>query len=736
MFAAVGSAGAQQFPPTSASTEPPDPSPFKLDTIVVTAQKRKQPALDVPISMTVLGQSEIEKARGGTLEDIQQLVPSLSLESQSGYDVLTIRGVGGGGRNIGFDPRVGVYLDGIYMGQAQALRQPLFDIEQVEVLRGPQGHLFGRNTVAGAINMTTRAPTSEFEGSVRGVIGSKGMYESYGTVSGPISEKLLGKISIASETRGGFTTNLYDGQKLDDLQRYTARGQIVVMPTDKLNISISADSSNAKQKLILGEPTSGLFGLSLAGGVLPNRTVNFNTTPTDAVALYGGGITVNYTMDSGHVLTAIAGYRNTHGEKRVDNDYSPTDLLRVFFVDDYKQSSEEIRIASPNRGRARYVGGFYHLSETAKTDRKATIGLDAGTALVQFPGAPALLPFGPVLGVLPGAVISNNGEVKTNTYALFGALDYAILESLTLNLGVRYTHEKKALLFNLDGSAGGAFGIGSLTNFRDSRSESNVSPTVGVTYALSTNQNIYAKTSRGYKSGGWNAEFLSTNGVKNPSFGAESVDSQEVGMKGKLFDSRLRYDLAAYTSRFKNFQVFQFVDLGAGATSIELRNAAQVESRGLEANLTLWPTRQLEIGARIGLVRATFSSFNNCSPTVDCTGHRLPYAPSFTSTLTANYVMPQPGLGGKLNLYVEYSHHGKSFSDPVNDPVTQNVPSRQQVNARLSYIRNNSPWDINLWVRNLFDKDTVATRGRDFLGNLIVRRVDPRVAGLEAKFSF
>lgn len=734
MCAFACSAGAQQTTSEPTSTDNGETAALVLDAIPVTAQKRQQSAQDVPISMTVLDRNELEKARGGTLEDIQQLVPGFSLDSQSRFNVITIRGVGGGGNIIGFDPRAGVYLDGIYMGQAQALGQPLFDVEQVEVLRGPQGHLFGRNTVAGVINITTRAPTSEPEGYVRSVIGNHGTQEGYATVSGPITETVLGKISVASETRDGFTTNLYDGQKLDDLKRLTGRGQIVILPTDKLSISISADSSNTKQKQIQGEAVSDLYGLPLPGGTLPKRTVDLNTTPFEAVNLSGGNITTNYTMDSNHVLTAIFGYRDTHHELQIDNDYSAKDLFRNFFVDDFKQFSEEIRIASPNQGRARYVMGLYHLNETADTDRKAIIGEDAGTTLVRNPRFAVPTLFSVVTGTSPGVAFSNNSEVQTDSSALFGALDYDLVESLTLNLGARFTHETKSVLSNLDGSQSGNFKIGSLTNYQDSRSENQVSPTVGATYAISKDQNLYAKYSRGFKSGGWSTTFLSTNGVKNPTFDTETVNSYEVGTKGTL--NRLRYDLAAYVSRFTNYQLYQIVNLGGGASSIELRNAAAVESRGIDASFALRAASQLDIGLNFGLVKATFISFNTCSITVDCTGHQLPYAPSFTSTLTADYGMRLPDLRGKLDFYGEYSYHGKSFSDVVNDSATQRIPSRELVNTRLGFIPDNSHWDLSLWARNLFDKDTVMQRDRGFLGNLTVRRVDPRTVGFEAKYNF
>jgi iron complex outermembrane receptor protein len=713
--------------------QPAEPS--TLGAVVVTAQKRPQPAQDVPISMVVIGEDGFELSGSSSLEEIQHLIPSFSIEKQAAYNAVTIRGIGGGGRNIGFDPRVGVYLDGVYMSQAQALGQMLFDAGQVEVLRGPQGHLFGRNTVAGAVSITTRAPSDVFEGSTRGVVGSKGIREAYAVVSGPLSERVLGRISVAGETRDGFITNLFDGQRLDDMNRKLVRGQIAIVPSNRLRINLSFEASRIRQKLINGEPTSDIFGLALPGGPLPRRTVNFDTAPSEDVDLFGLNMTANYTTESGHVVTAIAGYRDTHQVKRVGNDYGPADLLRTHYVDDFAQHSQEIRLASPVSGRVRYVVAVYHLNERARTDRTATIGLDAAVTNVLHPVF-GLVPFTAIAGTLPGSVVSNDGTVRTRSSALFGNMDYELTSSLTLNLGARYTHERKRLLFNLDGSASGNFNIATLAGYRDSLKESQLSPSLGATYTVSRQQNIYAKYVRGFKSGGWNLDFIDPNAAADPSFGTETVDGIEAGTKGTLLDGRLRYDVAAYASRYKNFQVFQFVDLGAGATSILLRNAAKSESHGVDAGLTWRASSRVDIGIQLGWNQAVFKQFDTCSTTVDCTGHRLPYAPKYSSAVTARYVHPLQGLDGKLELYGEYARRGKAFTDPVNDPVTQMIPARDLVNVPLGFFPDRARWDIGLWVRNLFDEDAAAIRARDFLGNEITRRIDPRTMGIEARVSF
>ena len=734
VYAVVATAAAQQAPSGTSVAG------TALEEVVVTTQRRQQKEEEVPISMAVVNSDSLEKSRSASLQQMQDLVPAFSMENQGGFDVLTVRGVGGGGRNIGFDPRVGVYLDGIFMGQAQALQQPLFDIDRVEVLRGPQGYLFGRNTVAGAVNITTLAPTNDFESTLRADVGSYGTLEGYGTLSGPISDGVLGRIAVASEQHDGFTTNLYNGEKLDNLRRLTARGELLFRPTDRLDVKIGGDVSTSQQKIIIGEPTTGLFGLPLAGGELPPRTVDFNTQPFADVNLGGGNVTANYKLDGGQVVTAIVGYRRTRQERQDDNDYTPYDLLWTYYVEDFKQSSEELRIASSNTGSVRYVFGLYNLREDANTNRTAYIGQDAGTALVVpyvTPGGQLIfLPFTVALGVQPGATVPSSGDVVTKTSAVYGELDYDIVKTLTLNLGARYTHETKDVLFNLDGSESGAFAIGTLVNYTDSRKEDRVSPSVGLTWAVAKDQNIYAKWSTGFKSGGWNMDFLSAAGTQNPAFNTETVESYELGAKGRLADGRIRYDLAAYTSTFNNFQVSEFVELGAGATDIELKNAAEAKSKGVEGSLTARVARDLDLGLTAAYVDATFTSFSTCSPTVNCTGNELPYAPKVTAAFTVDYSVPLGGAGGRLVAFGEYSYHGPSWSDVENDPTFQHIPGREVVNARIGYASDHSTWGADLWARNLFNSDAVALQGRDFLGNEFIRRIDPRTYGLELRYSF
>jgi len=691
-----------------------------FEEIVVTAQKRTQSVVDVPIAMSVLNSSQLEKTRAKSLADIQQLIPNLTLEPANGFANISIRGVGGGGRNIGFDSRSGLYIDGVYIGQAAALQQPLFDIERVEVLRGPQGHLFGRNTVSGAVNLVTRAPSEETGGSLKAVIGNKDTYEIYGTIEGALDEKVLGKISAAYETRGGLTTNLFNDEKIDDLKRTTLRAQLRFLASEKLTVDVFGDYSNTKQTQIIGEPQTDLFSAITPGFPAPPRTVNFNITPRSNSELAGGSVAANYTLDDGHIITSVSGYRFSQLDTRNDTDYGPRDLVSVNFFDKSNQFSQEIRLVSPDDQALRYVVGLYYLREDAKTERHVPMGEDIQSVFATIP--------------TDGDIIVM-GDIVTSSYAAFSAIDFDIADWVTLNLGGRYTHENKNLDYDLEGN--GIFGIATLLDSKHARSEDNFKPTIGFTFAASKNVNLYAKFATGFKSGGFNVDFLNALAVDDFSFDTETVKSYEVGVKGTAADGRFHFDLAGFVANYDDFQNLQFVDLGGGVTSIRLRNAAKVKTQGVEAALTAYITDNLKVSANIGILDATFSSFPDAAGLgVDYDGESLLNAPKFTGSIAVDYHMPVNDLNGAFDAYFEFSHRDTSRSRLDPDPTRYLIDSRNLVNTRVSYTPNEGSWTLSLWSNNLFNEDYLDRSSRDFLGNQIIRRGHERTFGAAVKVKF
>ena len=716
---------------TSGYAEQSEPISEELwEEIVVTAQKREQSITDVPISMTALGEDAIDKTRARSLGDIQQLVPNFSFDSVNGFDNINVRGVGGGGRHIGFDSRAGLYIDGVYIGQTAALAQPLFDIERIEVLRGPQGHLFGRNTVSGAVSLVTRAPSEETNFSLRGVAGNHETFELYATLEGTLSDKVFGKLSAAVETREGFVKNSFDGEDLDNLDRTTVRGQLRFLPTDSLSIDLFADYSDTEKRLIVGEPQTDFFDTVTPGFPAPSRRVNFNTEPKSENEISGTSATVNYAFQNGHTLTSITGFRSSEQARSNDTDYGPNDLIFIDFFDESDQFSQEIRLASPDDQSLRYVIGLYYLNEDAESLRLATIGQDTA-ALVPFVIPGVFVPFA-AFGLAPGGVISIDTQVETNSFAAFAAVDWDVSDRVTLNFGARFTDETKDLNYSLDGTQSGGLGIGTLLGFKNDRSESHFKPTVGVTFAITEDINLYAKYATGFKSGGFNSDFLDAASLADFTFDTEEVESYEVGVKGRVAGGRIQFDIAAFTATYDDFQILQFVDLGGGATSIQLRNAAEVESKGVEGSFSWYASDAFQIGVTIGVLDATFESFPNAAGIgVDFDGNDLPNAPELSGSLTLDYRMPIASLGGRIDWYAEYSYRDSSFTLARNDPNLDNIDERSLVNARVTYTAESEKWSLGLWARNLLDEEYIVVHARDFLGNQFVRRGDPSTWGAE-----
>ncbi len=725
--------------------EPPSPpasatsnwSVQTLPPVVVTAEKRPKFIENVPISVTVVDQQSLTNTSANKLADMQQLVPNFTVVQHGIWNQLSIRGIGGGGRNIGFDTRTGVYLDGVYMGQVPALESPLLEIEQIEVLRGPQGYLFGRNTVAGAVNITTRGPTREFEGYYRTGLGNHHSRENFASVSGPISEDLLGKISIGADSHNGFVYNTFNGTDIKDLGRLSTRGQLSWRASDQLKINLSGDYSRIHQSDFEGGAVTGLFDAPLASAAATRRAVDLNDQPRVTSRLSGVNLTATYDTLEGGKVTSISGYRSTLGKLRADNDLSSVDLVRTHFRDEFRQLSQEIRFASSVTEPFRYVTGIFYLHETADTARTAFFGTDVSTP-ITLPGAPGPAPFDSVFGVAAGSRVPTSGAVKTNSYAAFASADYDLTDRLTFNLGLRYTYETKDLTYSIDGSQGGALGFATISNYKDRRRDYDISPTVGVSYALTGDLNLYGKYSSGFKSGGWNVDFLTTPQISNDlSFNKETADSYEVGLKGSAFNHRVQYDLAVFLAKYRNFQVFQFVGLASGQTIILLRNAARAETKGLEASAHALLTSNLTVGVNLGLLDAKFKSFPGGGPGgTDAAGQRMPDAPKVTAAVTGNYAIPVDSLGGKIDFYGEATFRSKSLSGISNDPSISGLTSRNVVNVRLSFVPSNRHWQLSAWARNLFDKAYTTSHGRDFFGNQFLRYGDPRLFGVEAQINF
>ncbi|MBS0517014.1 MAG: TonB-dependent receptor [Proteobacteria bacterium] len=685
-----------------------------LETITVTAQKREQNLLDVPLSIAVVNADALERVRANDLRDAARLAPNVSIQRQGAIDTVFVRGIGGGGRNIGFTTRAGVYVDGVYAGQFASVNQDALDVDRIEFLRGPQGHLFGRNTDSGAISIVTAAPRFDFGGSVQASYGNKDLVELRGTINAPLSEGVAIRISASHRTRDGFTINVPTGTDLDNINRDSLRGRLRAEISPDVTLDLAGDYSHDRTNKAIGEPLTDTFGTGPTP--LPGKfDTPFNTIPLQNIHGGGGSATLGWTLGDGLTLTSVSGWRETRWERRNDLDYVPLDLADMHYRDRFRQFSQEVRLAFTGNALSG-VAGLYYFDERAKTDRQVFAGSQTG-----------LLPF----GLTPGLTARVRADIATRSYAAFAAADWKLTGALTLNLGGRFTHDRLRLR---DYSTMGpiVFGLGTVTGFDDGQSADSFDPSVGLTYAVAPATNLYARYARGYKSGGWNVDFISAavfaDGLR---FRPERVDSGEIGLKHQGRDVRL--SLSAFYMTIGDYQIDQFVDLGAGQTSIQLKNAARARSWGAEAQLDAQPVARLNLSLGAGYTNAEFRRFpDGGGPGVDLDGNRLPYAPRITASAEVRYAIPL-GLGPTLNLSADWTYRSKSFAGPENLP-RQRIDARHLVGARAALEGRN--WQLAGWVRNLFDTGYIDNRIFDFFQTAVVERGEPRTYGVTGKVSF
>lgn len=685
-----------------------------LDTITVTAQKREQKLQDVPLSIAVVGADALERTHARDLRDAARLAPNVSIQRQGAIDTVFVRGIGGGGRNIGFTTRAGVYVDGVYAGQFALVNQDALDIDRIEFLRGPQGHLFGRNTDSGAISIVTAAPAFDLSGTVEASYGNKDLFELRGTINAPLSDSIAVRLSTSHRERDGFTLNLPTGTDLDNIDRDSLRGRLRAEIGPDTTLDLAGDYSHDRTNKAIGEPITDTFGTGPSP--LPGAfDTPFNVDPLQDIRTGGGSATLEWKFTDRLSLTSISGYRETRWQRRNDLDYVPLDFATMNYNDRFRQFSQEIRVNFTS-DRLSGVAGLYYFDERARTDRKVFAGSDTG-----------LLPF----GLTPGLTAQVQADVNTRSYAAFAAADWKLADMLTVNLGGRFTHDRLRLRdYSTQGPL--VFGLGTVSAFDDSESADSLDPSIGLTFAAAPSTNLYARYARGYKSGGWNVDFISAAQFADRlRFRPERVDSGEIGLKHQ--SRNMRFSIAAYYMTIGDYQIDQFVDLGAGQTSIQLRNAARARSWGAEAQLDVQPIERLNLNLGLGYTNAEFSRFKDGGgPGVDLDGNRLPYAPRLTSAAELRYAIPL-AIGPALNLSADWTYRSKSFAGPENLP-RQAIDARHLVGARAAL--DGRHWQLALWGRNLFGERYIDNRIFDFFQTAVVERGEPRTYGISASTRF
>jgi len=712
-------------------------SDFVLEEVMVTAQKRTENLQDVPISMTAVSDSRLEDLSARELADIQEFAPNVEFGNLLTNDnpAVRIRGIRTSASNIGFEAGFGVYIDGVYMGRNSAVNQTLADVALMEVLRGPQGTLFGKNTTVGAFNITTRRPGDDLDINVKFDLGNYGLLRQRYHASGPIVDgKFYGKVTLFDDKRDGFYENLNPGTRdAVDENQIGGRGELRFTPTDDLDIALRFDHAYSDRYAIAWNVdendthmyTHPIFGYSVPINFQGNSPQTISQDDTNEQrTIEGTSLTIDYGFGDGYSLTSITALRNLDLEIEGDLDSTAYDILTLHNISDYTQLTQELRITSPAGKKLEYVAGIYLYSQDAESETN-----NIANAII-FPYA-----FWPTVD---DATIRLSSDVETRSAALFLDGRYSLTDRFKILFGARYTQEEKDLSMQQKGAF---MFFPSVAPFTDSRTDNEISPTFGLSFRAAEDMTVYGRVSRGFKSGGWNATLLSggqpappsiTPNLAAMSFDPEYLTNFEVGFKSELFDHRLRLNTALFYIDYTDKQVTVYRGLEGDITS----NAGEARSMGFELEIDAMPTNNLRVTAGLGYVDAEYTEFD-LDDTVpgNLNGLEMP-GPKFSGNLNLTYIIPTSF--GEVIGGLSYAYKSKSFGDHT-DPEGTEFESTELVNARLG-VNISDTWQITAWCKNLMDEENVIARKQDY--DLALVRMDvinygaPRTYGLTLTYNY
>lgn len=679
-----------------------------FDEIIVTSQKRSQSVQDVPLAISVVSASDIERVQAASIQDLQYSTPNVTIQGGDPTNLaFGVRGIADRSRNPGYENRIGVYIDGVWVGRSVGTNALTLDVENIEILRGPQGTLFGKNTVSGAINITSRKPSEEFGAFARGQLGNFGLISATAGVDVPVSENFRTKLTLSKRERDGFANDVSSDVNYGNIDEFAARFGAELDLSPSTTASLAVDFSENDFIPYISEST--------ADAAAPEVYEVSLDAPGDAYTRsQGAALTVTHAFENGYELTSITGLRSTTRKvTNVDEDYSSFPAATTDFVLEQADNiSQEIRIASPEYDRFDYVAGVYYLNQDIDGAAQATALLAA-----LDPRLPAIY-----------RSVTHEETLEAETIAAFIHGNYDLTEKLQLTAGLRFTDETKNIDYEIDDRVG-LFTTGTLV---DKRSQSDLSYSASLNWFTTEDTMAYARYSKAFKSGGWNADFIAN--IEALPFDDEKVDAFELGYKATLFDNRLRLNAAAFLQKHSDFQVFSFAQLANGGTQLTVTNAGEVTSKGFEIDANLIVTDNLRLIANWGYTDAEFDEFKDGGgPGVDFDGNVPSEAPKNSFSIGADFNYPI--ASGDFVAQADFSYRDEYFSNPNNLDINLNE-SASFINGRIGYEPDNNAWGIYVFGKNLTDEVTQLYNSRSFLGVPRSTYSDPLTYGVELRVNF
>ena len=714
-----------------------------LDKVTVTARRREETLQDVPVAVTAFTPEMLDKLNIRDLGDLDAQVPNLTLYAARGNNTTItayIRGVGQSDPLWGVDPGVGIYLDDVYIARPQGGLLDVFDVGRIEVLRGPQGTLYGKNTVGGAIKYISRNLPTEFEGNVEVTAGNYGQADFKAAVGGAMGKGVRARLAVASLTRGGFGENLITGVDVSDKDTKAMRLSLGFFP--------DWDKFDAKLELDYTSDTSGVRGAQM---LAPNRfdpavpntppladryDVRSGFYPDNSTTAGGASFTANWRPNESWSLKSISAWRKSDTETSIDFDTLPAKLADVHAGYHDKQVSQEFQASYDAGGKSRGVLGIYWF--------KGEAGGLVRNIFLQGADLPPFFRNPPGAG-FPGLFGTTNGIVYTTAIAGYGDWSYSVTDRLNVSGGLRWTQEEKHGVVNNQSFGNDRFAVPTATvGFNKKITFTNLSPKVSIDYKLTDDVLLYGLFARGFKSGGYNIRASVLPNSQLP-YNDEQVDSLEVGSKMAFLDQRMYLNLAYFHNKYKDIQLSVFTSCTVGTVVTfcgDFTNAGKGTVDGLELELQYRPTEHWYVSGNLAKLNAKydqymFKGFNIANQ------QQFTNAPDFSGAVNLEYRTPV-SAGGDLSFRVSYSYQSDvtATTEVTVDPVTHAVvrPIHQDGYGLLGagvIWKTDGAWTLSLQGSNLRDEKYLTTGyvipslgvRTGFYGN-------PRQYSLSARYEF
>jgi len=682
------------IPAEAQQTQPPPRAGDMLGDIIVTAEKREESLQKVPISVTALTGESLAATGISNVEDLQFFVPGVSITNDA-QAIINIRGIGTSSFGIATDPSTTVHYDGVYIPRPTTSYQDMFDVERIEVLRGPQGVLFGRNSAGGTFNIISKMPTSDLSGTLGVRLGNYNKRTFSGTVAGPVGDKAGVRVTLVRNLRDGLYRDTVMGKRYQNEDNLAGRVTLAIDPGDSLEIILRADATQDRETGYPGVRDFYPAEFAAAGATIP--------TPPDEIALDEAqrydidawGLSSTVRWDSGPVtLKSITALRKSNVVRSTDIDSTDLFLRHIRVFERSRMITQELQLLNNGDGAANWIAGAFYMNEKGSDQ----------ISILQ-PGLARVVPESNV----------------TNALAFFGQVNYEIVDRLRITGGLRYSYERKDFAFSrflnsaLDASD------------RTKASWTAWTPKFGIDYEFSDDSMIYASATRGFKSGGFQL------GDSQP-FLPEYLWSYEAGLKTTLLDRRLRANMSAFYYDYTDLQVVQYIN-GVANTS----NAGQATIKGVEAEFVARPAPNLTLNSTVAYLDARYDVYFDRSGSL--AGKTLPNSPKWNVTLGGDYKIAVGGKG-HLTLRGDVAWRSRVFFRANNNPLFQGERSTL-VNSRIAWRPASEGWELALYGRNLTNERyvTYKTAAVNAAGSTDLTQPkatygEPRQYGVELRYFF